>query len=129
MKYSCVCSLLCANKLDLDDKGKFFWEVIKSNINSFNDAVDWWNICFNPLSTIPLTGDLLVHAKASLPMEPWSDQTWTVWTDSLKELSGLKGKKLFLPLRKALTGLDSGPELKNLLPLIGRESVLKRLSS
>ena len=67
-------------------------------------------------------------SAASLPLEPWSDQTWAVWTDSLKKLSGLKGKKLFLPLRKALTGLDSGPELKNLLPLIGRESVLKRLS-
>ena len=116
------------NKSDLDDKGNLFWEVIKSNINNFNDAVDWWNICFNPLSTPPLADDLLIHAKASLPLEPWSDQTWAIWTDSLKKLSGLKGKKLFLPLRKALTGLDSGPELKNLLPLIGRESVLKRLS-
>jgi len=116
------------DKSDLDVKGQMFWEAIKPNINNFSDAVNWWNICFNPLSTIPLAQDLLTHAEASLPMEPWSEKTWAEWTENLKKLSGLKGKKLFLPLRKALTGLDSGPELKDLLPLIGRDNTLKRIS-
>ena len=46
----------------------------------------------------------------------------------MKAATGAKGKALFMPLRLALTGLDHGPELAALLPLIGRERALARLS-
>jgi glutamyl-tRNA synthetase len=113
---------------ELHNKGELFWNSIKANINKFNEALTWWDVCFKPLLTLKLSSELLTHAIDSLPQEPWSDETWQVWTTSIKEKSGLKGKKLFLPLRQALTGLDSGPELKYLLPLIGRERTLKRIS-
>jgi glutamyl-tRNA synthetase len=41
--------------------------------------------------------------------------------------TGLKGKAVFMPLRQALTGRQSGPEMAMLLPLIGRERMIGRL--
>ena len=46
----------------------------------------------------------------------------------LKKQTGLKGKKLFAPLRAALTGRVEGPELKNILPLLGKRVILERLA-
>ena len=43
-------------------------------------------------------------------------------------VTGRKGKILFQPLRRALTGLDHGPDMGQLLPLIGRDEALKRLA-
>ena len=71
--------------------------------------------------------EFLHLAKALLPQEPWSDQTWGEWTNALKGATGRKGKALFLPLRMALTGRHDGPELKSLLPLVGRMACLARL--
>ncbi len=67
-------------------------------------------------------------AIAALPQEPWDETTWSAWTQAVKETTGLKGKALFHPLRLALTGRESGPELAKLLPLIGRARTLARLS-
>ena len=67
-------------------------------------------------------------ARDLLPDEPWDGTTWKIWTDAVKATTGRKGKALFMPLRLALTGLDHGPELAQLLPLIGREKALERLS-
>jgi glutamyl-tRNA synthetase len=68
------------------------------------------------------------EAAKSLPSEPWDSSTWKTWTDALKLVSGRKGKQLFMPLRLALTGLDHGPELATLLPLIGRQKAMDRLA-
>ncbi len=62
-----------------------------------------------------------------MPEEPWDDTTWDVWIAALKAATGRKGRALFHPLRLALTGLEDGPELKSLLPLIGREKAEGRL--
>ena len=61
-----------------------------------------------------------------LPLEPWGRDTWKIWTDRVKEATGRKGRALYMPLRLALTGLASGPELSDLLPLLGREGTLAR---
>jgi len=63
-----------------------------------------------------------------LPPEPWDETTWSKWTDALKQKSGRKGRALFHPLRLALTGREDGPELKSLLPLLGRKSCQDRLT-
>ena len=62
-----------------------------------------------------------------MPPEPWNEETFNLWTSKIKAETGKKGRDLFHPLRKAVTGLDNGPELKALLPLIGYNKVLKRL--
>jgi glutamyl-tRNA synthetase len=46
----------------------------------------------------------------------------------VKEQTGAKGKGLFMPLRRALTGMDHGPEMGPLLPLIGHEKASRRLA-
>ena len=72
--------------------------------------------------------DFIAAARSALPLAPWDGATWKLWTEAVKTATGRKGKDLFMPLRRALTGLDHGPELAQLLPLIGREHVLERLS-
>ena len=75
-----------------------------------------------------MIASFIAGSKALLPPEPWDTSTWKTWTDAVKAATGRKGKALFMPLRLALTGLDHGPELAQLLPLIGRQRVLERLS-
>ncbi|WMT91100.1 glutamate--tRNA ligase [Pelagibacterium sp. H642] len=72
--------------------------------------------------------DFIATARELLPEEPWDENTWGQWTGSLKQATGRKGKALFLPLRLALTGKTEGPELKALLPVLGRKASLARLS-
>ena len=72
-------------------------------------------------------GAFLHEAIESLPPEPWNGEVWRVWTDALKQVTGRKGRALFMPLRLALTGEDHGPELRELLPLIGRVRAEQRL--
>jgi glutamyl-tRNA synthetase len=80
------------------------------------------------VGTEPLTDDFRAAATAGLPPEPWDETSWGAWTQAVRQTTGLKGKALFHPLRLALTGRESGPELAKLLPLIGRAKVLARLS-
>ena len=103
------------------------WAAIRPNLGRFGEAQAWLAICRQPLTPRIEEADYLGKAAELLPPEPWDETTWGGWTARLKELTGRKGKQLFLPLRQALTGLDHGPELKALLPLIGRERAEKRL--
>ncbi len=56
-----------------------------------------------------------------------TSQTWNVWTTALKTQTGRKGKGLFMPLRKALTGMERGPSVGDMLVLMGRARALARL--
>jgi glutamyl-tRNA synthetase len=67
------------------------------------------------------------EAAALLPPEPWDATTWERWATDVKQATGIKGKALFQPLRLALTAREHGPELKLLLPLIGRARAIARL--
>jgi glutamyl-tRNA synthetase len=78
---------------------------------------------------MPVIEDAALTAKAAelLPPEPWNDETWPAWTKAVAAATGAKGRALYHPLRLALTGRADGPELKKLLPLIGRARTLARL--
>lgn len=104
-----------------------FWNAVRGNLDRIGDAAVWHDVCFGAIA--PAIEDAAFAAAAAdlLPPEPWDETTWRSWTGAVKEKTGAKGKALFMPLRLALTGLDHGPELKTLLPLIGRETVLERL--
>ena len=69
----------------------------------------------------------LTKAAELLPPEPFDATTWKSWTDRVAAATERKGRTLFHPLRLALTAREQGPELRNLLPLIGRERALHRL--
>lgn len=106
-----------------------FWMAIRPNISRIQDAQDWWQVARGPVSPIIEDPDYLKQAASLLPADPWDSATWQVWTDNLKGQTGRKGKALFMPLRKALTGMEHGPELGTLLPLIGPERTRERLSA
>ena len=103
------------------------WEAVKPNVTRLADAVDLQRLVTGPVTPVIEDADFIARAAALLPPEPWNEGTWGVWTEAVKAATGTKGRALFHPLRLALTGLEHGPELKKLLPLIGRAKVLARL--
>jgi glutamyl-tRNA synthetase len=112
-----------------DGRGEEFWNVIRENITRVCEAEDWWNNLINAEPVItPENREFVSLAQDLLPPEPWDVNTWPVWTAALKEKTGRKGRTLFMPLRLAITGMDKGPDMAALLPLIGREKTLARLS-
>ncbi|PSC05730.1 glutamate--tRNA ligase [Alsobacter soli] len=104
-----------------------FWLAVRGNCSVFNDVVTWATVARGPVTPVIEDLGFCEAAAALLPPEPWGDETWGAWTRAVAEATGRKGKALFMPLRLALTGLDHGPELKAMLPLIGRERALGRL--
>jgi glutamyl-tRNA synthetase len=104
------------------------WAAVRPNLERLDDVRDWWSVTHAPVAPLAEEPDFLAEAAALLPAEPWDEATWAAWTDAVKAQTGRKGKTLFLPLRRALTGRDHGPELKTLLPLIGRPRALARLA-
>jgi glutamyl-tRNA synthetase len=107
--------------------GEAFWEAVRGNLAVLADAETWWRVVNGPLDPVIEDGALCRAAAELLPPEPWNEETWPVWSSAVKEATGAKGKALFQPLRLALTGEAHGPELKHLLPLIGRDRALARL--
>jgi glutamyl-tRNA synthetase len=106
------------------------WDILRANLQRFNDIEPWAKIIAGPVAWMPPPEDEAFLSKAVelLPPEPWDQTTWSSWTNALKQESGRKGRGLFHPLRLALTGREDGPELKSLLPLLGRKACLDRLS-
>jgi glutamyl-tRNA synthetase len=106
-----------------------FWLAVRGNIEKLANAKAWHDVVSADIKGVVAADDkdFIASARAVLPPMPWDGTTWKVWTDAVKTTTGRKGKDLFMPLRRALTGLDHGPELAALLPLIGRERTLARL--
>ena len=100
---------------------------MRGNLSTLEEAARWWGIVAGEVSPLSEDTELTTRAAEVLPAEPWDDTTWDVWIAALKAATGRKGRALFHPLRLALTGLEDGPELKVLLPLIGREKAARRL--
>ena len=104
--------------MNLGSVDENFWNVVRTNITSLSDIRQWWRVVQGPLTPVVSDTAFLAEAIAMLPQTPWNEQTWSLWTESLKAKTGRKGKELFMPLRLALTAFDHGPEMKLLLPLI-----------
>lgn len=108
--------------------GPAFWEAVRGNLRVLSDAQGWWQVVSGSIEPVIEDAPFLATAARLIPAEPWSGETWAQWTHAIKIETGAKGKALFHPLRLALTGTEQGPDLKALLPLIGRERALARLS-
>jgi glutamyl-tRNA synthetase len=105
------------------------WQAVRGNVEKLGDTMGWLEILRGQINPVvaPEDAEFITIAKSALPSEPWDQSTWKSWTETLKASTGRKGKQLFMPLRLALTGLDHGPELAALLPLIGRQRAHARL--
>ena len=110
------------------DRAEPFWLAVRGNCDRLDDALAWWAVVSGEIDAVHEDAALLTQAAALLPSEPWSGDTWGAWTTALKASSGRKGRALFHPLRLALTGRESGPELAALLPLMGRRLVEAKLA-
>ncbi|MCQ8277218.1 glutamate--tRNA ligase [Acetobacteraceae bacterium KSS8] len=110
-----------------------FWLAVRGNVDMLVELRHWWDVVGGAIVPPVQDGEsaFLLQALELLPPDtaeaPWSEATWPNWTAALREASGRKGKALFLPLRLALTGEEQGPELRDLLPLMGHERVAGRL--
>ncbi len=106
-----------------------FWDAVRGNITTLADVRAWWDVVAGDIAPVREDPAFLAAAASLLPSEPWDAATWGAWTNAVKAQTGAKGRALFHPLRLALTGRDTGPELKALLPLIGRDRALARLAA
>jgi glutamyl-tRNA synthetase len=111
-------------------KAKAFWLAVRGNLGFVEEAGDWWRIVEEGPDTaaeLPAEDlDFVRQAFDLLPEEPWDETVWRTWTDAVKVATGRKGRALFMPLRLALTGRSSGPDLADLLPLMGRAGISAR---
>ena len=111
-----------------DALGEAFWLAVRANLGKVAEAAEWWRVVEGPVEPRIEDAALITAARETLPDGPFDGDTWKAWTAEVKARTGAKGRALFMPLRLALTGLDHGPDLAGLLPLIGREQALARLS-
>ncbi len=113
-----------------DGMSETAWEAIRPNLNTVAEAADWWRVVTGPISAPQFDAEtraFLDQAATVAAMLDWNCDPWSALTGALKDATGRKGKALFLPLRQALTGMDHGPDMKALLPLIGRDEAVRRL--
>jgi len=122
--YEAVAERLRARGID----SEAFWLAVRANLEVFADVDRWWAVVQGPVTPMIEDAAFLEKALAHLPPEPWDSGTWRNWTEAVKQATGAKGRALYHPLRLALTGLERGPELKDLLPLVGHEKAAARLS-
>jgi len=108
----------------MDEAG---WHAVQPNITTIGEVADWWRLVTGPIDRIEFEAEDRAYLAQAAEMLAWSDDSWHSLTNALKDATGRKGKALFLPLRQALTGMDHGPDMGELLPLIGEAEVRARL--
>jgi glutamyl-tRNA synthetase len=111
-------------------KAEPFWLAVRANLETLEEARLWWRVVEEGPSEEPAMiepdREFVRQAIDMLPPEPWDETTWATWTAGVSTKTGRKGRALYMPLRLALTGRPSGPELADLLPLLGQEGIRAR---
>lgn len=103
-----------------DDLAPAFWAVTRENINTLKDLDAWWTMFRDGADPVidDEDADFVQTAIGLLPDGPFDADTWSAWTAAVKEATGRKGRGLFMPLRKALTGQSHGPDMSAVMPLL-----------
>ncbi|MCV6823542.1 MULTISPECIES: glutamate--tRNA ligase [Halocynthiibacter] len=103
-----------------DDQAEAFWEATRQNISTMADLEGWWTLFRDGADPVIDTDDaeFVTEALALLPDGPYDATSWKEWTTAVKSATGRKGRGLFMPLRKALTGMEHGPDMSAVLPLL-----------
>jgi glutamyl-tRNA synthetase len=104
------------------DKAELFWKVCRENITVRGDLAGWWALFRDGAE--PLIADedrdFIAQAMGLLPDGPYDAESWGKFTAAVKEATGRKGKGLFMPLRKALTGQERGPDMGDVMQLLDK---------
>ncbi|HVY14510.1 MAG TPA: glutamate--tRNA ligase family protein [Rhodopila sp.] len=135
-------AVLAANRAALGDLGyaavvdrlppgatEAFWLAVRGKLDLLKEARGWWEVVAGTIVPPVVDGaqDLLRLAASLLPAEPWDRAVWAHWTAALQKQTGLAAERIETSLRLALTGEDQGPDLADLLPLMGRSRAVARL--
>lgn len=107
--------------------GEDGWLAIRPNLERVSDAAEWWRVVTGPVDVPALSDEDRAFVGEAALLLNWGDDPWSTLTNALKDATGRKGKPLFMPLRQALTGMDHGPDMRALLPLIGEPEARARL--
>jgi glutamyl-tRNA synthetase len=109
--------------------GEAAWETIRPNLEHISEAAPWWAVVTGPITAPAFEAEDQAYLAEAAKALANTGTDWPALTAALKETTGRKGKALFMPLRQALTGLEHGPDMASLLPLIGAEAALARLEA
>jgi glutamyl-tRNA synthetase len=104
------------------------WALLRQNATSAADLAAWRRLIEAPVAPVIEEPAFLAEAARLLPATLPDAAAATAWLDAVKRATGRKGRALFHPLRLALTARDDGPKLADLLPILGRERVYRRLT-
>ncbi len=109
-----------------DDKAALFWQIVRENVTVRKDMDPWWALFRDGATALVEEDDraFLEEAYALLPDPPYAADTWSTWTSAVKSATGRKGKTLFMPLRKAVTGRQRGPEMADVMQLLQNKPLL-----
>jgi len=106
-----------------------FWNVVKFNIEKFQDIAIWHDICHGVINPENVNKDIAKILLDTMPQEDFNENTWNIWLDSIKAKTQLKGRDLFQGLRVAISGIHSGPEFKHLICIVDKKILINRLNS
>ena len=103
-----------------------YWTAVRGNIATRSEAASWWPMFKGDVAPIVADEDrdFVATAFDMLGDPPYAADTWSTWTNALKEATGRKGKQLFMPLRLAITGQQRGPEMADVMPLLAKKPTL-----
>ncbi len=108
------------------------WLLLRANLGRLVDFTGWFAVLHGEIEPPSLSHDerLLVKDAAAVAEQlDWSTEPWRALSEQLKQSTGRKGRELFHPLRLALTGRESGPEMAGLIQRIGKDRAVERLSA
>ena len=108
----------------MDEAG---WHAVRPNIAHLGEAADWWRLVTGPIAAVAFSEEDRAYLREAAALLEWCDDPWRRLTAALKPRTGRAGRALFLPLRQALTGMDHGPDMAELLPLMGEAEARRRL--
>jgi len=114
------------------EAGEEDWLLLRSNLERLADFAAWFEVLQGDVDPPELSHDerLLVKDAAGIAEKlEWSEDVWKALTNGLKEFSGKKGRDLFHPLRLALTGRESGPEMAGIVARMGKERAVRRFEA
>lgn len=107
------------------------WPMLREGLNTLADIPT----ALAPLTQLPAKQEFSATDRAFIEVAvdalptPFTPDTWKQWTDALKATTGRKGKDLFMPLRRALTGAEHGPDMASLLPFWGEATTRARIAA
>lgn len=119
------------NKLLLTYKNhiSFGREIAIVTYMFFQSDIVLENECIEFLKSDEGIEQTLINFKQEIEkISEWNVATINEAIHRVKELTGVKGKMLYMPIRIAVSGMMHGPDLNETIYLLGKETVLNRLN-